>query len=103
MICGYFLGRVAADEAEVYRIAVDPGCRRLGCGKALLSAFEEAASGKGAAALYLEVREGNEAAVRLYEAAGWHLAGRRKRYYRDPVEDALLYRKETKGWDNTDA
>ena len=93
-ICGYFLGRVVLDEGEVYRIAVSPEYRKAGIGKAVLSAFEQKASEMGARYLYLEVREGNQPAIRLYERSGWFLTGRRKRYYRDPVEDALLYSKE---------
>jgi len=44
----------------------------------------------GTEKLFLEVREGNQAGIQLYESAGFRTFSRRKAYYRDPVEDALL-------------
>ena len=46
----------------------------------------------GAASVILEVRESNRPALRLYESIGFKPEGRRKNYYQDPAEDALLYR-----------
>ncbi len=86
----------AADEAELLTIAVAAGARRRGLGARLLAAAEAAARAEGARLLHLEVAEDNEAARRLYAAAGWEEAGRRPRYYLRPGGarvDAVLMRK----------
>lgn len=80
---GFVLVRVAADEAEILTLAVLPEARRHGHARALMcSAMAEAAS-RGAAALFLEVSEANEAARALYAALGAEEVGRRPRYYHD--------------------
>ncbi|HKJ00777.1 MAG TPA: ribosomal protein S18-alanine N-acetyltransferase [bacterium] len=79
------------DEAEVYRIAVLPALRGQGLGRWLLVRFMARARAEGLRRAYLEVRESNAAARRLYEAAGFAEAGRRPGYYRQPSEDAVLY------------
>jgi ribosomal-protein-alanine N-acetyltransferase len=66
---GFALARIVADEAELLLLA------------ALLMDFIAGASARGAGRLHLEVRDGNPA-IRLYEAAGFALAGRRRNYYR---------------------
>ncbi len=91
---GFARWAVAADEAELLRIAVDPGDRRRGRGRALLRASERDLGEAGVRRLHLEVRVSNAAARALYEAEGWREAGLRPRYYRDG-EDAVLYVKET--------
>ena len=78
---GFALGRVVADEAELVTIAVDPGARRQGTGRALLAAFEADAKARGAARAFLEVAADNTAALALYRDAGWIETGRRKAYY----------------------
>jgi ribosomal protein S18 acetylase RimI-like enzyme len=83
----------ATQEAELLRIAVRPGERREGLGRALLDACELQFKREGIHTLLLEVRLSNIAAQRLYEDAGWVQNGHRPRYYSDG-EDALLYRKE---------
>ena len=89
--CGYLLGSVIAPEGEVYRIATLPEHRRQGVGDALLSAFliemDEC---------FLEVRASNAPARALYEAKGFLLIATRKGYYKDPTEDALIYKREKK-------
>jgi len=88
---GLLLARVAADEAEVLTLAVLPGLRRQGLGRALLQASMAEAHRRGAAALLLEVAVDNAAARRLYDGAGFTPVGRRKRYYADG-SDALVLR-----------
>lgn len=78
---GFALSRVVLDEAELLLLAVQPAQRRLGVGRALLAAVADEARIRGAIRLHLEMRDGNPAA-HLYERAGFHEVGRRKRYYR---------------------
>ena len=94
-LAGYVNIRVIADEAELMRICVAEGFRGRGLSHRLLEAGLADMKENGAAAASLEVRAGNAPAIRLYESHGFTLCGTRKRYYRDPAEDALIYRKET--------
>lgn len=80
----------AADEVEVHNLAVHPAARRQGVGRALLEAALARARARGARRVFLEVRAGNTAARALYAACGFALAGRRRDYYSEPREDALL-------------
>lgn len=88
---GMVLGRVAADEAEILTLAVNPEQRRHGLGSALLRAAMERARGLGAASMFLEVAVTNHAALALYEKHGFSEAGLRRRYYTDGT-DALVLR-----------
>jgi [ribosomal protein S18]-alanine N-acetyltransferase len=88
---GLILARVAADEAEILTLAVNPATRRLGIGAALLREATTLAAAMGARALFLEVSVANIAARRLYASAGFVQAGKRPRYYSDN-SDALVLR-----------
>jgi [ribosomal protein S18]-alanine N-acetyltransferase len=88
---GFALARAVAGEAELLTIAVEPDCRRGGIGGQLLAQVTEQSRTKGAQVMFLEVAEGNAPAIALYTRAGFHLAGRRPRYYDDRI-DALIYR-----------
>ena len=92
-LLGFAIAWYVMDEGELANLAVAPETRRRGIGQALLHAVTSDALGRGTAELYLEVRESNSAARRLYEAAGFEQVGRRKRYYRQPEEDALILRR----------
>ena len=83
--------RVVGDEAELMRICVAEKLRGKGLGGQLLRRGMEEMLRRGAKAATLEVRSGNLPAKRLYEAHGFRQEGRRKDYYRDPSEDALIY------------
>lgn len=90
---GFLLGRVAAGEAELLTLAVDPRQRRAGLGRGLVAAFLDRTREAGAAAAFLEVAADNGPARALYAAAGFAEAGRRPRYYRKPdgtAADALV-------------
>jgi len=90
-ICGFLCVRVVAGEWEIENVVVDEEFRRHGIGAALMRALLnkwEAASG---ASVLLEVRESNAAARAVYEASGFSQVGRRRAYYGDLVEDAILY------------
>ncbi len=92
-VVGYVVAIFAADEAEIANLAVDPGAQRQGVGRRLLDAAIAEAERRGTRVLYLEVRESNQAARSLYRSHGFEQAGRRREYYRHPVEDALLLRR----------
>lgn len=89
-IVGFIFARRAVDEIEILNLAVAPEARRKGVARRLVG--EALAWGKslGARRAFLEVRESNRGAIRLYESLGFVAAGRRPRYYANPVEDGLL-------------
>ena len=80
----------APDEGQITNIAVASDARRQGLGRAVLIALIQEARERNCELISLEVRESNTAAIALYESAGFLIAGRRKRFYRAPVEDALV-------------
>jgi ribosomal-protein-alanine N-acetyltransferase len=80
--------RVAPRESEILNLAVDPGERRSGVARELL----RDALARVQSAWFLEVRASNQAAIRLYERAGFACAGRRSGYYREPAEEAIVMR-----------
>ena len=88
---GYANVRVLGDEAELMRICVAPEFRGRGWSGPLLEEGMREMTRRGAAAATLEVRAGNVPAIRLYERHGFQKEGLRKKYYRDPVEDAAIY------------
>ncbi len=90
---GFLIGRAAAGEAELLTLAVAPQARRRGTGARLVQRFLYQARLRGAERAFLEVAEGNAAALALYARAGFAQAGRRRGYYRSPdgqVRDALI-------------
>jgi ribosomal-protein-alanine acetyltransferase len=91
-IAGYVVALDAADEGEILNLAVAPQVRRHGLGHALVQQILSALTGRGAQYIYLEVRESNAPARALYAAHGFTEVGRRKQYYRRPLEDAIVLR-----------
>jgi [ribosomal protein S18]-alanine N-acetyltransferase len=94
---GYVVAWFAADEGEIANLAVAPDGWGQGVGRALLDAALDEAQRRRTAAMYLEVRETNDRARRLYRSCGFAEIGRRRRYYRRPVEDAIVLRREVGG------
>lgn len=90
-IAGYALARVAADEAELFRIAILPQMRRCGEGYNLLGAMHAKLKERGAAVCFLEVRSKNAPAEGLYKKAGYEQIAVRRGYYGD--DDALIMKK----------
>lgn len=93
---GFAIAASAADESELYTIAVPPRFQRQGIGAALLRAVAETCVLKGARSLFLEVAEDNHTAHALYRRTGFHEIGRRKAYYRRAEgmrTDALILKK----------
>jgi ribosomal-protein-alanine N-acetyltransferase len=78
------------DEAHVATIATHPDFRRKGIAKRLLSFTLRKLIDQGARSSFLEVRESNLAAQELYRKFGYEETGRRRRYYKDNDEDAIL-------------
>ena len=86
----YVLARLIAPEAEIYRVAVRADKRRRGIGYRLLDYAIKSERGHGLESVFLEVRESNIPARNLYLSYGFIEIGERKRYYRDPVENAIV-------------
>ena len=85
---GYFIAAALFEEAELYRIGVIPEQRGMGYGKKLMNELLKNCPQK-TEKIFLEVRESNTAAIRLYESYGFKATGRRKNYYGN--ESALNY------------
>lgn len=81
---------VSFDQAEVMHVAVTPELRGQGVGTILFGELIKAVKERGAKSITLEVRPSNIAAIKLYENFGLRSVGRRKNYYRDNDEDALI-------------
>lgn len=92
-LVGYAVLWFAAGEAELGDLAVHPESRGRGLGRWLLHGALAEAARRGASEVYLEVRESNAAARRLYERAGFATTGVRPDYYTEPREDAILMRR----------
>lgn len=88
-LTGFLIARQVADEAEVLNLAVLAEARRKGQASALLAAAFDRFRRLGVTRVFLEVRESNQPAIAFYRRHGFAPSGRRKAYYRDPVEDAL--------------
>jgi len=89
-LSGFIVSRLIAGELHVNNVAVREEFRRQGIAARLLGAVLGWARGRGAGIAVLEVREGNQPAQALYSRCGFRTVGRRRGYYRQPLEDALL-------------
>jgi len=78
------------DEAHITLLAVHPNYQGRGLGQALLWGLMQAARDRALERATLEVRASNQPAISLYSKFGFQLAGRRRRYYKDTNEDALI-------------
>jgi len=89
-ICACCAFRLVLDEAHVMNVAVAPRARRRGLARRLLGFALRRAARAGARTAFLELRAGNREALALYESLGFEPLSRRRAYYREPVEDALV-------------
>ena len=89
-ILGYICFWMFAGEVHLLNIAIHPQHRRQGLGTALLKKMKSFALSQAIEKIYLEVRPSNVAARRFYTKAGFQERGRRKRYYTDTGEDAIV-------------
>ena len=93
-VAGYIGSQTCGDESDVMNVAVHPDFRRRGMAEALVNALVAELKAMDSHCLTLEVRASNVPAIALYEKLGFSEIGRRKNYYRNPKEDALIMRKE---------
>lgn len=92
-VLGYAGLHVVLDEGYIDNVAVEPSARRHGVAGALMDVFCRFGAAN-LAFLTLEVRASNAPAISLYEKYGFVEAGRRKNYYSDPKEDAIIMTRE---------
>ena len=89
-LLGYIGIQYGLDGGDIMTIATKPECRGQGIAKKLIETILDIFKEKDLGYLTLEVRPSNAPALALYEGLGFREVGRRKKYYKDPVEDALL-------------
>jgi ribosomal-protein-alanine N-acetyltransferase len=85
----------AADQCFVQTIGVDPAYQRHGIGGRLLQNLLDESERRGCRLLDLEVRDGNDAAIAMYERFGFRAIGRRRGYYQPSGADAIIMRRES--------
>ena len=93
-VAGYIGSQTVLDETDMMNVAVHPDFRRKGVAEALIQELVDHLRRMGSHCLTLEVRASNAPAIALYEKLDFREIGRRKNYYRNPKEDALILRKE---------
>jgi len=89
-VVGMVVAWLIVDEIHIATIAIHPDFRKQGLGEKLLSHTLQSAKTEGAVSSFLEVREGNDAAIKMYRKFGYIKSGRREGYYKDNGEDAIL-------------
>ena len=92
-VIGYGGIAFVLDEGDIMNIAVHPDFRKKGIGSGILTMLIEYATDKSASLINLELRESNENAYNMYKKFGFETVGKRKEYYSDNKEDALLMTK----------
>ena len=91
-VVGYGGAKVGGDQADVMTIGVRTHARGQGIGATILDALLAWSREAGAREIFLDVRPSNESAIHLYETRGFVEIGRRPRYFRNPVEEAVEMR-----------
>lgn len=89
-LIGLFTGWVVLDELEIESLIVAEAARGQGVGRVLLTEGLRLGKQRGAKKAFLEVRDDNLPALSLYRSLGFTVIGRRRNYYREPLQDALL-------------
>jgi len=92
-VAGYIIAFAIGSDAELLNVAVEPRHRGQGLAGMMLDAVLIQLGANGVRTAFLEVRESNRAALALYGSRGFTEIGRRRNYYRRPVEDALVMRR----------
>ncbi|WP_105155458.1 ribosomal protein S18-alanine N-acetyltransferase [Streptococcus suis] len=88
-LVGFLAVQTVLDEMEILQIAVKADFQRLGIASQLMAAVMDWDGD-----IFLEVRESNSAAQALYTRQHFTKIGKRKNYYRNPVEDAVMMKRE---------
>jgi len=91
-ICGYLCFWMIEGDLDIHNVAVRRSERRQGAGRIMVAMALEEAAREGCRRAFLEVRPSNQAAIELYKAFGFEPVGRRKSYYEDTGEDAIVMR-----------
>jgi [ribosomal protein S18]-alanine N-acetyltransferase len=97
LVVGYAVLWSVIDQAELGNVSVAPEWRRQGIGDGLVRTILQRAGERGVREVFLEVRVSNEGAQKLYERYGFAEIARRRNYYLEPLEDALVMRRELVG------
>lgn len=92
-IIAYAVLYLAGEEGDIANIAVLPAERKQGIGGMLLDTMLNRGREVGAQTIFLEVRQSNTNAMRLYQSRGFTVIGKRRNYYRHPREDAVCMAK----------
>ncbi len=92
-IAGYAVFWAVMDQGELGNVAVDDAQRGKGIGTKLIEAVLDRATHRGVHEVFLEVRKTNVRAQELYRTFGFSEVGRRKNYYLEPLEDAVVMKK----------
>lgn len=90
-IIGYIIYWIIEDLIEIHHIAVKNEFQRRGVGSTLIRFLLADARKKKVKQIFLEVRQSNSVAIQFYDKFGFKQVRRRKKYYRNPEEDALVY------------
>ena len=93
MVCGFGVAYTVGDEGEIATFAVDAAMRGQGVGDAIFNGLLAECTSRGAHMVFLEVRQSNLAAQRLYKRFGFEVVGQRRNYYEDG-ETALIMKKQ---------
>ena len=89
-VMAWCCGMLVGGDAELLKIAVHPDVQKQGVGWALLGAFCRFCEKKEIEQVFLEVRAENYPALQLYKKHGFFESGKRRNYYKDPVDDAVI-------------
>jgi ribosomal-protein-alanine N-acetyltransferase len=93
-VVGYSSIYIVAGEVQIGNFAVAPGFRNRGVAKKMINEIFEKAGESDCSTIFLEVRESNTAAMELYKSYGFVTSGKRKDYYTNPNENAIIMVKE---------
>jgi ribosomal-protein-alanine N-acetyltransferase len=97
VVLGYFCFWAVREEMQLLDLAVHPEYRNRGHGSFLLKKMIDLALSNGISRIWLEVRASGSSARRLYEKFGFAESDRRKNYYTDPAEDAIVMSVDVNG------
>ena len=95
-VIGYIGSQTVMGETDMMNVAVHPDYRRRGVARGLIEALMQNLMERESRCLTLEVRASNTPAIALYTEMEFQEVGRRRNYYRNPKEDALILRREWK-------